>query len=138
MMGGSAFTSASTSAPALSVRLRELCLKIIIEDIQWFTFQSIVLHRENHSNSSTDHLQSLFKLFSMFKISIWYDNSIVCKDVPDAVGIMCINYGKTICCEIYKRQIKYCITPFVTNMLFRNCSLYFIIQFNQNLNFYFW
>ena len=32
----------------------------------------------------------------MFKISIWYDESIVHEDAPDAVGIMCINCGKIL------------------------------------------
>ena len=49
---------------------------IIIEDMQWFLFQGIMLHAENNIKSPADHLKSLLKVLSMFKISIRYDESI--------------------------------------------------------------
>ena len=34
----------------------------------------------------------------MFKIRVWYDYNIATNDVPEAIGIKCINCGKTIGC----------------------------------------
>ena len=62
--------------------------------MQWFTLQGIMFHTDNNIRSPADHLQSLLKVFLMFKIWIWYDDIIVHEDVPYSVEIMCINCGK--------------------------------------------
>ena len=36
--------------------------KIIVEDMQWFPFQRIMLHTADKINPPVDHLQSLLKL----------------------------------------------------------------------------
>ena len=41
-------------------------------------------------------LQQFLKFFSVFNISIWYDNIIIQEQVPDDVVIMCVNCGKTV------------------------------------------
>ena len=57
-----------------------------------------MMHTSNHINKQVEHFQSLLKVFSMFKISIWYYETIVTENVPDVVGIMLINYGKIFVC----------------------------------------
>ena len=42
----------------------------------------------------------------MFKINIIYDDTIDRKDVPEAVGIMCINCGKNIGCSLDNQKIE--------------------------------
>ena len=42
----------------------------------------------------------------MFMISIWYDESIGNKDIPEAVGIMCINFRKIIGCLLDNKKKK--------------------------------
>ena len=73
--------------------------------MKWFPFRTIMLHTENYINSPEEHFQSLFKLFSMFKLMIWYYETISTKLFPDHVGIMCINCGKTIGCLLYNQTI---------------------------------
>ena len=46
----------------------------------------------------------------MFKIRIWYENNTVRKNVPDALGIMFIKFGRTIECTLYNVPIEYFIT----------------------------
>ena len=67
----------------------------------------------------------------MLKLIFWYDETIVQEKFPDTVGIMYINFGKTIGCTL-ENQITYAfITPFVKNMSFHNASLSRIIQFKK-------
>ena len=58
------------------------------------SFSRYYIAYKNNIKSPADNLQSLLKVFSMFKI--WYDESIVHEYVPNAVGVMCINFGKNI------------------------------------------
>ena len=55
-----------------------------------------MLHAADNNKGLEDHLQTLLKLFYMFKIRIWYDERIVYEVVPYAVGIMCINCVKLL------------------------------------------
>ena len=73
----------------------------------------------------------------MLNICIWYDETIVTKIVPYAVRILCINCGKYIGCLLDNQKIENFITTFVTNMVFQNVVLSWIIQSNQKLNFCF-
>ena len=73
----------------------------------------------------------------MFKISIIYDDTIDDEDVPEAVGIMCIDCGKSIGCSLDNQTMEKFITPFVPNMLFQNLGLSWFIKLNQKLNFVF-
>ena len=111
--------------------------KNIIEDMQWFPIQSIMLHTSDKFKHPEGHLQSLLKVFSMFKIVIWYDETISIEDVPEAVGIMCIDCGKSIGCSLDNQTMEKFITPFVPNMLFQNLGLSWFIKLNQKLNFVF-
>ena len=61
-------------------------------------FQGIILHAADNIERPSEHLKLLLKLFAMFKIRIIYDNTIGNEDVPEAVGIMCINCGNNIGC----------------------------------------
>ena len=70
----------------------------MMEDMQWFYLQSIMVHRGNNTNIPNEHLHYLLKVFSILKIRIWYDETIVNGNAPDSFGIMCINNGKTIDC----------------------------------------
>ena len=53
--------------------------------MQWFPFQGIVLNAANNIKSPEEHFQSLLKVFTMFNIRIWYDESIVHKSIPCGV-----------------------------------------------------
>ena len=103
--------------------------------MQWFLFRGIILHIPDNIKTPEDHLQLLLKLLSMLKIIIWYYEGIIHENVPDSVGIMCINCEKCIGCLLDNQGIEKFITPFVTNMVFRNVGLYWTIQSNQKLNF---
>ena len=41
----------------------------------------------------------------MFKIRIWYDDTIAAKNSPEAVGIKYINCGKHIGCSLENQAI---------------------------------
>ena len=82
--------------------------------MKWFPFQVVILHTANNINSLADHFQSFLKVFSMLKIRIWYNETIVTNSVPYYVGIKCINCEKTICCLLDNQTIEKFITPFVT------------------------
>ena len=71
----------------------------------------------------------------MFKIRIIYDDTIDNEDVPEVVGIMYINCVKITDCSLDNQNIENFITPFVTNMVFHNIGLYWIILSNKNLSF---
>ena len=72
----------------------------------------------------------------MIKINIIiYDETIDNEDVPETVGIMCINCGKRIGCSLENQKIEDFITPFVTNMMFQHIGLFWTIKSNKNLNF---
>ena len=79
-----------------------------------------MIHTENTTKETADILHSLLKLFSMFKIIISYDTSTDQKKFPDAIGIMCTNFGKTIVCKLDNRRIEYFDTVLVTNVLFQH------------------
>ena len=64
--------------------------------MRWFSFGGIVFHTENRINSPAEHLQSLLKLFQIFKILVWYDDTIATKNDPYAIGIEYINRGKLL------------------------------------------
>ena len=49
----------------------------MMEDMQWFYLQSIMVHRGNNTNIPNEHLHYLLKVFSILKIRIWYDETIV-------------------------------------------------------------
>ena len=63
----------------------------MIGDTQYFPFKGIMLHTENHIIRLVDHLHSLLKLLSVFKIRLLYVDAIVIENVPDSVETMCIN-----------------------------------------------
>ena len=73
----------------------------------------------------------------MFKIRIWYDEIIGHEDVSEAFGIMCIDCGKNIGCSLDNQMIENFITNFLTNIVFQHVGLFWIIELNQNTNFYF-
>ena len=62
----------------------------------WFPFQSIMLYAADKIKCTEYHLQSFLKLFSMFKIMIFYDDTVGIQDVPEFFGIMCINCGQLL------------------------------------------
>ena len=66
--------------------------------MKWFPFQGIMLHSADNIQCPEEHLKSLLKVFSMFNINIIYDETIDKEDVPEAVGIIFINCGKSIGC----------------------------------------
>ena len=72
----------------------------------------------------------------MFNIRIWYDNTIGIEDVPEAFGIMFINSVNIIGCLLENQMIENFTTTFVKNIVFQNVGLSWIIQLNQDLNFY--
>ena len=100
----------------------------------WFPFQSIMLHTSDYIKSPSDHLQSLLKLFSMFKIMIFYDEKIGHKYFPEYVRIMCVYCGKVIGFLLDNQTIENFVNTFVTNILFQNVGLSWVIQSNQKLN----
>ena len=61
-------------------------------------FQYIMLYTSDKIEFTAEHLKSLLKVLSMLNISIIYYETIDNEDVPEAVGIMCINFGKIIDC----------------------------------------
>ena len=87
-----------------------------------------MLHTENNINSKADHFQSMLKALSMFKIIIWYDETIANKIVLDADGINYINSGKTIGCLLVSQMIENFFTSFATIILFHHVGLSWIVQ----------
>ena len=65
-----------------------------------------MLHIENNINSLAKPLQSLLKLFSMFNVRIRYNEAIVTNNVPDDIGINCINCGKNNGCLLDNQAIE--------------------------------
>ena len=55
-----------------------------------------MFHVADNIEFQSNHLTFLLKVFSMFNIRIIYDETIDNKDVPEVVGIMCINFGRNI------------------------------------------
>ena len=102
--------------------------------MKWFTFQFIILHAANNIECPEDYLKSLLKVFSMFNVRIIYYETIDNEDVPEVVGIMCINCGKSIVFLLDNRKIEHLFTPFVTKMVFQNIGLFCIIHSTKNLN----
>ena len=64
--------------------------------MQWFPFQCIKLHTADKVECPSEHFKWLLILFLMFNIRIICDETIDNKDVPETVGIMCINCGKLL------------------------------------------
>ena len=95
-----------------------------------------MLHAADNIECPEEHLKLLLKVFSMFNIKIIYHETIDKKDVPEAVGIMCINCGKLIGCLLDNQNIYNFITPFVTNIVFQNIGLFWIIKSKKDLYFY--
>ena len=77
-----------------------------------------MFHTADNINHPEEHLQSLLKLFSMFKIRILYNDTIGLEYVPEYVGIMHSNCGKIISCSLDNQHTEKCITSFFTNMVF--------------------
>ena len=50
--------------------------------MQLFPIQSFMLYTADDINHPDDHFQSLLKVFSMFKIRIFYDETIGIEDFP--------------------------------------------------------
>ena len=94
-----------------------------------------MLYTADNVKFPADYFQSLLKLLSMFKISIWYDESIGRKDIPEDVAIIYINCGKIIGFLLDNQTIENFITPFVANIVLRYVGLSWIIKSNQKLNF---
>ena len=88
-----------------------------------------MLHASDNIEFPAEHLKMLLKLLVMFKIGIIYDDTIDNKDVPEAVGIMYTNCGKSISCSLESQNIEDFITPFVTTIAFQNLGLFWSIQF---------
>ena len=59
------------------------------------------------------------------------------EDVPEDVGIMCINCGKNVGCSLDNHKIEDYITNFVTNIVLQHIGLFWIIDSNKDLNFNF-
>ena len=64
----------------------------------------------------------------MFKIRIFYDETIGIEDVPEWIGIMCTSCGKIIGCSLDNQTIENFVTTFVTNRLFQHVGLSWIIK----------
>ena len=96
--------------------------------MKWFPFRVIMLHAADNIECPPEHLKLLLQLFSMFKIKIIYDKTIDNEDVPEGVGIMCINCGKVIVFLLDNKKIEDFIIPFVTNVVFQHIGLFWIIK----------
>ena len=86
-----------------------------------------VAYKIYYIKGPVESLQYFLKVFPLFKIRLWYDKIIVQKQVPYYVVIMCINCGKNIGCSLDNQVIEYFITDFVTNMVFHNVGLSWIV-----------
>ena len=64
----------------------------------------------------------------MLKIKIIYDETIDKEYFQESVGIMYINFGKSIGCLLDNQKIEYFITPSVTNMVFQHIGSFWIIK----------
>ena len=53
-----------------------------------------MFHASDNIECPAENLKLLLKLLSMFKICIIYDETIDNEYVSEAVGIICIKYGK--------------------------------------------
>ena len=64
-----------------------------------------MLREADNIECPADNLKSLLKLLSEFKINIIYNETIDNEDVLEAVGIFCINCGKSIGCSLDNQKI---------------------------------
>ena len=87
-----------------------------------------MLYIEDNMNIPADILQYLLKVFSMFKMRIWYNKYTVHKNIQDVLGIMCANCDKIIGCSSDNKPMEDSITYFVTNMVFQHVGLSWIIK----------
>ena len=71
-----------------------------------------MLHASDNIECPAEHLKLLLKLLSMFKIRIICNETIDNEYFPEAVGIICINCGKSISCSLDNKQIEDFITIF--------------------------
>ena len=75
------------------------------------TFHDVMLYAADIIESAEEHLKFLLKLLSILYIIIIYDYTIANEDVPEAVGIMCINRGNIISCFLDNKKVEKFITP---------------------------
>ena len=100
--------------------------------MKWFPFQVIMLHAADNIQCPAEHLKLLLKVLSIFKIKIIYDEIIDNKDIPEAVGIMCINCGNIIGCLLYNHNMEDFITCFITSMVMQHIGSFWTITSNKN------
>ena len=91
----------------------------IHDDIKWFPFQSVMMHKENIMKIPTELLRSVLKVFSMLNMRVCYEKNTINKQVPDTLGIKCINCGKLVGCTLHNQQLEDFVTVFVTVWYFR-------------------
>ena len=65
-------------------------------------------------------------------ISIWYDETISTKNVPDAIGIRYTNCGNNIGCSLKNQTIYTFITTIATNMV--SSMLVYLGSYSQTKN----
>ena len=93
-----------------------------------------MLYKSDNIEYPAENFKYLLKVLSMFKISIIYDETIYNKDIQKAVGIMCINCGKSIGCSLDNQNIKL-YHHFFQKIVFCHTGLSLIIQSNKSLIF---
>ena len=64
------------------------------EVINWFPFMNIMDYTTDKIDNEITLLPSLLKMFSMFKMSFWYDNKPDDKNDVKVIAIRCSNCGK--------------------------------------------
>ena len=108
----------------------------IIEDIQWFPFMTIMENTAYKIETQIRLLPFLLKVFAMFNMSLWYDNKNLEKNVVDNICIRCINCGETIGSSVKNTNYKDMVTKFVLNSVLHHVGLSWIIETNQQLEYY--
>ena len=66
----------------------------IRETVQLFPFLTIIEHTENVLNPDKGLINSLLKVFSMFKLSLFYDRYNGEVNIVDTIAIRCSNFNK--------------------------------------------
>ena len=64
---------------------KSYCPTIIIENIRWFTFITIIDHTEDKINNQITLLPSLLNVFSIFNMRMWDDNENLEENVVDNI-----------------------------------------------------
>ena len=57
------------------------------------------------------------------------------KNDPDALAIKCIKCDKVVGYELYNKTIEYVIIGFVSNVMFQNFGISWIIKSKEDINF---